>query len=75
MSQGGALDFSLAAQAGRLSLAGRRATLYGYNGSVPGPRLEIRPGDQVRIRFANRLPETDQPALPRPARLAGRQRG
>jgi len=57
MSQGGALDFSLAAQAGRLSLAGRRAALYGYNGSVPGPRLEIRPGDQVRIRFANRLPE------------------
>ena len=57
MSQGGALDFSLAAQAGRLSLAGRRAALYGYNGSVPGPRLEIRPGDQVRIRFANRLSE------------------
>jgi FtsP/CotA-like multicopper oxidase with cupredoxin domain len=24
---------------------------------VPGPRLEIRPGDQVRIRFANPLPE------------------
>ena len=31
--------------------------LYSYNGSVPGPRLEIRPGDQVRIRFVNRLPE------------------
>ena len=58
LSQGGALDFSLAAQTGRLSLAGRHAALYGYNGSVPGPRLEIRPGDQVRIRFANRLPES-----------------
>jgi len=57
ISQAGALDFSLVAEAGHLSLAGRRATLYSYNGSVPGPRLEIRPGDQVRIRFANRLAE------------------
>ena len=57
-SQGGALDLSLTAQAGRLSLAGRPAALYSYNGSVPGPRLEIRSGDDVRIRFANRLPES-----------------
>ena len=56
-SQGGVLDLSLTAQAGRLSLAGRPAALYSYNGSVPGPRLEIRPGDHVRIRFTNRLPE------------------
>jgi FtsP/CotA-like multicopper oxidase with cupredoxin domain len=56
-SQGGALDFSLAAQTGRFSLAGRHATLYSYNGAVPGPSLEIRPGDQVRIRFANHLAE------------------
>jgi FtsP/CotA-like multicopper oxidase with cupredoxin domain len=57
ISQGGELDFSLAAETGHFSVAGRRATLYRYNGSVPGPRLEIRPGDQVRIRFTNRLPE------------------
>jgi FtsP/CotA-like multicopper oxidase with cupredoxin domain len=57
ISHGGELDFSLAAETGHFSLSGRRATLYGYNGSVPGPRLEIRPGDQVRIRFTNRLPE------------------
>src|SRR6516165_1421338 len=56
-SQGGMLDLSLRAQMDRLSLAGRPATLYSYNGSVPGPRLEIRSGDQVRIRFANRLAE------------------
>ena len=56
-SQGGVLDLSLTAQTGSVFLAGRRAALYSYNGSVPGPRLEIRPGDQVRIRFANRLPE------------------
>jgi FtsP/CotA-like multicopper oxidase with cupredoxin domain len=56
-SQGGALDLSLMAQAGPVSLAGRSAMLYSYNGLVPGSRLEIRSGDQVRIRFANRLPE------------------
>src|SRR6516164_9772011 len=56
-SQGGVLDLSLTAKTGRLSLAGRPAALYSYNGSVPGPRLEIRPGDHVRIRFTNRLPE------------------
>jgi hypothetical protein len=56
-SQDGVLDLSLMAQTGSVSLAGRRAALFSYNGSVPGPRLEIRPGDHVRIRFANRLPE------------------
>jgi len=56
-SQGGVLDLALKAQAGTVSLAGRSAALYSYNGSVPGPRLEIRPGDHVRIRFANRLTE------------------
>ena len=56
-SQDGALEFALTAEPGRLPLAERSATLYGYNGAVPGPRLELRPGDQVRIRFSNRLPE------------------
>jgi FtsP/CotA-like multicopper oxidase with cupredoxin domain len=56
-SQDGVLDLSLTAQTGNVSLAGRHAALYSYNGSVPGPQLEIRPGDHVRIRFANRLPE------------------
>jgi len=56
-SQDGALEFALTAEPGRLPLAERSATLYGYNGAVPEPRLELRPGDQVRIRFSNRLPE------------------
>jgi FtsP/CotA-like multicopper oxidase with cupredoxin domain len=56
-SEDGVLDLSLTAETGNVSLAGRHAALYSYNGSVPGPRLEIRPGDHVRIRFANRLPE------------------
>jgi FtsP/CotA-like multicopper oxidase with cupredoxin domain len=33
------------------------AALYSYDGLVPGPRLELRSGDHVRIRFANHLPE------------------
>ena len=57
-SQGGVLDVSLTAQTGRLSLAGHPVALYRYNGSASGPRLEIRSGDHVRIRFANRLPES-----------------
>ena len=57
-SQGGVLDLSLTAKTGRLSLAGRPAALYGYNGLVPGPRLEIRSGDQIRLRFTNGLSES-----------------
>jgi FtsP/CotA-like multicopper oxidase with cupredoxin domain len=57
ISRDGVLELSLTAQIGGLSLAGRRASLYSYNGSVPGPRLEIRSGDHLRIRFTNRLPE------------------
>lgn len=31
---------------------------YAINGQVPGPRLQIREGDQVRINVTNRLPES-----------------
>lgn len=31
---------------------------YAINGQVPGPRLKIREGDQVRINVTNRLPES-----------------
>ena len=30
---------------------------WGYNGSVPGPTIEINEGDRVRIIFHNKLPE------------------
>lgn len=30
---------------------------WGYNGSVPGPTIEINEGDRVRIHFHNKLPE------------------
>lgn len=42
----------------RLSLLpGVETDVYAYNGSVPGPTLELREGDDVVIRFRNNLPE------------------
>jgi hypothetical protein len=32
-------------------------TLWGYNGSVPGPTIEVNEGDHVRVIFHNKLPE------------------
>ena len=31
---------------------------WGYNGSVPGPTIEVNEGDRVRIIFHNKLPES-----------------
>ncbi|MBL0159359.1 MAG: multicopper oxidase domain-containing protein [Bryobacterales bacterium] len=36
---------------------GRTGYLFGFNGQVPGPIIEAHPGDHVRIRFRNSLPE------------------
>ena len=36
---------------------GMKAHLWGYNGSSPGPTLEVVEGDRVRIFVTNRLPE------------------
>jgi FtsP/CotA-like multicopper oxidase with cupredoxin domain len=51
------VELDLAAKAGWLPLAGRQAYLYGYNNQVPGPLVEARPGDTIRIHFTNRMPE------------------
>lgn len=34
---------------------------WGYNGSTPGPTIEINEGDRVRILFHNKLPEPTTP--------------
>lgn len=57
VSKEGLLDVSLDARYRSVNLAGREARLYSYNGSLPGPRLEVKPGDTVRIRFTNNLPD------------------
>jgi FtsP/CotA-like multicopper oxidase with cupredoxin domain len=38
---------------------------WGYNGSVPGPMIEVVEGDRVRVIFENKLPEADDGALAR----------
>ena len=35
----------------------RKMNAWGYNGSVPGPMIEVNEGDRVRIHFTNKLPE------------------
>lgn len=54
-SEGGVLSLDLEAKAQRVQLGNRAANLLTYNGQVPGPRLEAKPGDTVQIRFTNRL--------------------
>jgi len=36
---------------------GMKATLWGYNGSSPGPTIEVVEGDRLRIFVTNKLPE------------------
>jgi manganese oxidase len=38
-------------------LPGKEMYGWGYNGSVPGPTIEVFQGDRVRIIFHNKLPE------------------
>jgi hypothetical protein len=42
---------------GQEVLPGKVVNLWGYNGSAPGPVIEVIEGDHVRIIFENRLPE------------------
>lgn len=39
----------------------RLVDAWGYNGSVPGPTIEVQEGDRVRIIFTNNLPEPTAP--------------
>ncbi len=38
-------------------LPGRFVDAWGFNGSVPGPTIEVNEGDRVRVIFENHLPE------------------
>lgn len=37
--------------------AGLRIKAWGYNGSTPGPTIEVTEGDRVRLYVTNKLPE------------------
>lgn len=54
-SEGGLLRVDLAAEVQSVPLGDRTANLLTYNGQIPGPRLEAKPGDTVQIRLTNRL--------------------
>ncbi len=56
-SRDGILDVTLEAAEGSHQVAGRKATTFAYNGSVPGPTLKLRPGDRLRVRLVNELPQ------------------
>ena len=56
-STDGLLELELEASYRTINIDGQPTTLMAYNGQMPGPRLEARPGDTVRIRFTNNLPE------------------
>src|SRR5215831_13881071 len=51
--------FHLIAQAVRRTiLPWKTLDVWGYNGSCPGPTIQVQQGDRVRVVFENRLPES-----------------
>jgi suppressor of ftsI len=44
------------------TLDGHKVRLRAYNGKIPGPLIEARPGDTLRIRLKNSLPPYDSSA-------------
>lgn len=54
-SQNGLLEVDLEASEQAVNLGGEEAYLLAYNGQVPAPRLEAKPGDKVRLHFTNNL--------------------
>ena len=58
----GVKEFNLVAEVVKTDfMPGRRVDAWGYNGSVPGPAIEVQEGDRVRIVFDNHLPEPTAP--------------
>jgi len=54
----GVKEFHLVAEPVRTELMpGRVMDAWGFNGSVPGPTIEVNQGDRVRVVFENHLPE------------------
>ena len=55
----GVVEVRLTAAPARLALVpGQPTDVYAFNGSVPGPTIELREGDSVIIHFRNELPQT-----------------
>jgi FtsP/CotA-like multicopper oxidase with cupredoxin domain len=54
-SRDGLLRVRLEAAESRIRVAGRDATVYGYNGNLPGPTLRLSPGNRLQVRLVNSL--------------------
>jgi FtsP/CotA-like multicopper oxidase with cupredoxin domain len=56
----GVVEVELTAAPARLRLepGGPPVPVYAYNGTIPGPTLDVHEGDSVVIHFHNRLPDT-----------------
>ncbi|NES76172.1 MULTISPECIES: multicopper oxidase domain-containing protein, partial [unclassified Okeania] len=54
-SQNGILEVNLIASINKINLGNKQAYALNYNGQIPGPRLEAKPGDTIRINFTNKL--------------------
>ncbi len=56
---GGVKVFKLTSELVRRKIAPfKTVDAWGYNGSCPGPTIQIQQGDRVRVIFENRLPES-----------------
>ena len=56
---GGVKVFQLVAEPVKRKIAPwRTIDAWGYNGSCPGPTIQVQQGDRVRVLFENRLPES-----------------
>jgi FtsP/CotA-like multicopper oxidase with cupredoxin domain len=52
------VEVNITAAVARISLQpGITSEVFAYNGSVPGPTLDVREGDHVIVHFRNNLPE------------------
>ncbi|MEO6436012.1 MAG: multicopper oxidase domain-containing protein, partial [Tepidisphaeraceae bacterium] len=55
-AKAGVVELSLTAAPAKLELMpGKPTEAWAYNGSVPGPTLELREGDFVTVHFTNKL--------------------
>ena len=62
----GAKEFHLVAEpVKRRLIPGREMQVWGYNGSCPGPTIQVNQGDRVRVVFENKLPGINQHSLAR----------
>jgi FtsP/CotA-like multicopper oxidase with cupredoxin domain len=54
-SADGVLELGLEAAPTTVTIDGRPASVWTFNGSLPGPTVEVSAGDTLRIRMSNRL--------------------